>query len=427
VELAVLGIIMIFCLTLLLRYGMSANQQQRVNMQAFRKAFARARSYSRTMTDGTVNPQARYSEDIDPGWTYVNSEPPLPSSLWRNVTYTVLEDKPILSASAGIPIVERSPVGAGANAVWSIDLYESMDYEQQDFLPRQEYEINGERYSFTTGGFDQRRLPARTQARSKENIEDWNGEGSFWEWVEKNIEDVGKNESVDIDGDGYEETVFEVETGDLLEVIDVSGNPVRIIDADKHSIELWHEYERVGQNNQLETVRDPYEITLSEEEIKSAFDKYINISRTYKEDALDYFDKGTTIDFGDIKITNWLNLVNLLDGKTGEINLIPAINDKGIKETGGLQAGHGKEMLVGNSAFENVYAYFRRRETAQEIITTDNLYAKEIFTRRFKVKDGYCDKNGKPASCGIYEVKSNENDEDKFSTKETREWTTPFK
>jgi hypothetical protein len=384
------------------------------------------------MTDGTVNPHARLGAAMDPAWEYVNSNPPLPSSLWHNVHYTVIEDKPILSASAGIPIIERSPVGASASAVWSINLFEDMKYEQKDFLPRQEYEINGAKYSFTPAGFENRQYPARTQVRTKEDITDWNGEGSFWKWVEEDIEDVDLNEnkSIDVDNDDYEETILEIETG-LLNIIDEAGNQVKIIDGELHKIQLYHEYKKIDQDAhppKTVTVKEPHEITLTEQEIKEGLDKYIRITRTEGDKYAFALDEETqTIDYGKIKITHWENLVKLMDSQDlGEIDTTPGINDEGIEETGGLQPGYDKETLVGKSAF-GYDTTFKRRETAKKIITTEKRRAKEIFTRRFKVRDGYKDKNNKSAIGGIYEVRSDDIDEDKFSTKEMRIWKTDFK
>lgn len=136
VELAVFGTVLIFCLTLLLRYGMSANYQQRVDMQTFRKAFVRAK---------TGTPVGR-GPSFDPGWTFENSSPPTPTEHSCYVSYTVIEDKPVFSASGILPIAERSPVASAAQAVWSIDLFAEADGEADE--PRAEFEINGRRYSF---------------------------------------------------------------------------------------------------------------------------------------------------------------------------------------------------------------------------------------------------------------------------------------
>lgn len=140
VELAIFGTVLLFCLTLLLRYGMNANYQQRVSQQTFRKAFVRARSYE------GGSEFSRPGQAFNPGWSYETGSPPAVSDHGRFISYIVVEDKPVLSASGILPILERAPVAASAEAVWSIDLFGESSGGQDE--PRTEFEINGRRYSF---------------------------------------------------------------------------------------------------------------------------------------------------------------------------------------------------------------------------------------------------------------------------------------
>ena len=212
VELAIFGTVLIFCLTLLLRYGMNATYSQNTNMETFRKGFVRASS-SDSSRSGSFNPN----------WKYENANPALPSNHWRNVSYTVIKDKPMLSASGILPIAERTPVGSGVEAVRSIDMFARMEYGVQSDLPRVEYEVNGKRYSFTIAGFKQ--CAEHSDMRTKEDIKDWDGRGVSWEWKTVSKAEIG--DSVDVDGDGYEEYVLE-KSGDILKLLDYQEGEVNL-------------------------------------------------------------------------------------------------------------------------------------------------------------------------------------------------------
>jgi hypothetical protein len=212
VELAMFGTVLLFCLTLLLRYGMNAAQQQNMTMQSFRKAFVRASS-SNSGRSGNINP----------GWDYENSNPPLPSNHWRNVGYTVIEDKPIFSASGVLPIVERVPMGASVDALRSIDMFGQMEYGDNRDLPRVEYEINDRRYSFTIAAY--RSYTQHSDMRIKEDIPNWNGQGTAWRW--KTVSSVNAGDSVDVDGDGYEEYVME-KSEETLKCIDYQEGEINL-------------------------------------------------------------------------------------------------------------------------------------------------------------------------------------------------------
>lgn len=209
VELAMFGTVLLFCLSLLMSYGMSTIYNQNMKMQGFRKAFLRASS-SDSPRSGNINPGWGY-EHPDPG------EPPLPSNHWRQVNYIVLEDKPTVSVSGILPLSGRTSVGTSASALRSIDMFANQDYGVLADLPRVEYEINARRYSFITAAY--REYTANDNMRTKEDIEDWNGTGPYWEWRIVTLDEIEPPTSVDVDGDGYEEYVME-KAGNTLRVID---------------------------------------------------------------------------------------------------------------------------------------------------------------------------------------------------------------
>ncbi|MBN3038977.1 MAG: hypothetical protein JW869_06150 [Candidatus Omnitrophica bacterium] len=210
VEFAMFGAVLLVVFAFMLRYGMGTIQKQSAMMHGQRKAFVRASS-SNSGRSGNINP----------GWSYENSNPPLPSNTWRNVTYVVIEDKPVFSPSGVLPVVERTPIGMSFDAVRSIDMYGIMSYGSTADLPRLEYEINGRRYSFTTAAFVE--YQEHDQMRKKEDIPDWDGQGPSWQWV--TVSSAGEGEAVDVDGDGYEEYVME-KSGTTLKCIDYQEGEV---------------------------------------------------------------------------------------------------------------------------------------------------------------------------------------------------------
>jgi len=119
-ELALFGSILILCLGLLIRYGLSINYSQRLQMEAFRQAVKRAYSGRNTFV---------------------------------NASYTILEDKPIPNPADPFGASERSVFGASAGAVWSNQVYAASEYGAISDLPRVDYQINDKRYTFTTGAF----------------------------------------------------------------------------------------------------------------------------------------------------------------------------------------------------------------------------------------------------------------------------------
>lgn len=183
-------------------------------MQGFRKAFARARQYD-------PNASHNRGQHFDPDWNYETGDAPLPSNHWRTVNYTVIEDKPVLSASGILPIVERQPVAASSEAVMSIDLFGQLEYGKDEDLPRVEFEINNRRYSFTTAAF--REYTEHSEMRMKEDVEDWDGSGPSWYW--KTVSSADTGDAVDVDGDNKEEYVLEKD-GSALKVLDYQEGEV---------------------------------------------------------------------------------------------------------------------------------------------------------------------------------------------------------
>lgn len=212
-ELAVFGTVLLLCFTLLLKFGMSANYGHNIQMQGFRKAFVRAAS----------SDSAR-SGFRDPGWEYETGTAPLPSNHWRNVSYALIEDKPVFSASEIIGVAERTPVGTSAQAVCSIDLFGQMVYGDERDLPRVEFEINGRRYSFTTAGF---KTSSSRSVRRRVDIPGGVVPGPSWRWEIVSAAAVRAGDSVDVDGDGFEEYVLQ-NIGGSLRVVDYQEGEINL-------------------------------------------------------------------------------------------------------------------------------------------------------------------------------------------------------
>jgi hypothetical protein len=263
-ELAIFSAVLLFAFTLLLRYGMSNVQQQNMQMQTFRKAFVRAAS-----TD------SGRSGRFDPGWTYENGNPPLPSNHWRRVSYTVLEDKQIFDARGVLPILDRRPVGGSANAVCSIDMFGRMafpgnvnnpaDPAHLD-IPRAEYEINGRRYSFTTAAFRTVNVSGQTLRTREANL----GAGASWYWSTVTLDDLVVGDMVDVDGDGHEEQIMGIETrmvpqgggflGRLYQQVQVPTGVLHILDYQEGEIDFAQED---AQGNRVQGLQPDYDQTLS--------------------------------------------------------------------------------------------------------------------------------------------------------------------
>jgi len=123
VELASLGTILIFCLAMLIQYGMQANYQQNLQMQAFRRAMRAA--YYKTGPASTVSLSVTRDQGI-----------PDPRDQWG--------------------FADRQPMGATASATWGTNV--NADYienysqtPQQRDLPRSIIEINNTADTHTLG------------------------------------------------------------------------------------------------------------------------------------------------------------------------------------------------------------------------------------------------------------------------------------
>ncbi|UCB56780.1 MAG: hypothetical protein JSV30_06200 [Candidatus Omnitrophota bacterium] len=443
VELATFGTVLLFALTLLLRYGMSANQQQNMRMQTFRKAFVRARSYDykarySRYSEGdkndplfqfhqsdiwwqqaiaAQNPMNFVSSDecLDPGWEYENKiltdsgelvNPPLPSNHWRTVNYAVVEDKPVFSASGILPIAERAPAMAITEATCSIDLFMNPGYGDKRALSRAEYEINGKRYSFTAAGYKEvtltnGKLENGSPIIIKEDIEDWNGQGKCWRPKEVKVLKAG--DIANVDDDPYEETVMEAKTS-VLEVIDDEGNQVKVVNSEKNIIELYFSIDYVDENGSYAgTGHRKGRYTLSEEEIGAAAKDFIEINVCLGSvyDGADA-DEKYMYRKEKIKVIGWKNELKVLDQQEGEV-FAERINPiTGEEEKGGLLGSYNKKTEVNASTLE-------RKENALGIETIEDINAREIFNRTIKTRDG------------------DHNVQSSFSTQKTTTWDTPHK
>ena len=207
VELASFGTILLLCVSMLIQYGMRANYQQNLKMQAFRKAMQAA---------------------------YVNSGPA------SSATLTMLQDKPIPNPHDTWGFAERVPVSAGDSVVWDVNLSALYEYGNPDDLPKSIIEINETAHIFTTAGFDNRacsgsimvlieNLPKDRLAQSKEykemviacndirvmdrspKMEEGAGTGILRAYFKTPDGLLHSINSADVTGNGQIETILEVE------------------------------------------------------------------------------------------------------------------------------------------------------------------------------------------------------------------------
>lgn len=398
VELAALGTVLVFCLGLLISYGMTENYSQEAMMRTFRKAFVRARSNDTTE-------KRRGHNAYNPGWEYENAEPELPGNHWRNVNYVVIEDRIQPSTGGVLNVDERSPVGASASATCSLHLFHEIDSDSD--MPRAEYEINGRRYSFTTAAIVTYEGVNQSVVRTKKNKDPWDGTGRCWEW--EAVENPEKGMSADVDNDSFEEAIMEVEMGQVLAGVDDAGNPITIVNATAYIISAVVEDSFFFKENDDDVWkpidgnprREVHEIDLTEDEAKRATDDFITVRRAWvryvHEDVL---YRGRRVTATEIKLerkltfkfTDWELTFKVVDYQEGEIN------PEG--ENDGLQPDYGKIMAVGDSSFT-------REEDEAAITTTEQINAGEGVFREIRTKDG------------IYRVN------DVFPVQETTTWETP--
>lgn len=253
IELAIFGTVLLFVLGYMLRFGMGATYKQNIMQRSFRKAFARA-------SEGGV------------------------SNRWRNVNYTVLEDKPIISTQGLLPVAERVTVGNTVSATRSMDMYGQMVYGDNEHMPRTEFEINGTRYSFPSGAFvAYQEHPAMRKKQTKVN---WDGLGAYWEWI--TVDTASEGDAVDVDGDGYEEIVME-KSGTTLLCIDYQEGEINTaqkingIGREPGGLDRDYDKELIVANSSLERQEDATRIVNIQE-----FDIHEKINRdfTTKSDGI---------------------------------------------------------------------------------------------------------------------------------------------
>lgn len=159
-ELATFGTILLFCLAMLVNFGLQANYQQETEMKAFRKSMKQ--SYDNT-----------------------NKGPSSGSDV------TLVEDKIGINAQDPYGVSERYPFMAGSKVTWTNDLMDeyldSSNTPVTNYLPYTSYEVNGQVLGpFTTANYE--RIPCvgniivRVPLLEKDTV-DTNGDGlkdTFW-------------------------------------------------------------------------------------------------------------------------------------------------------------------------------------------------------------------------------------------------------
>jgi len=128
IELATFGTVLLFCLAMLINFGLQANYQQRVEMKAFRQAMKQA-----------------YNND---------SKGP---SAGSEVNLT--EDKVGINVQDPYGVSERYPFAAGAKVSWNNNLMDEYldknNNPRPEYLPQTSYEINGQTYGpYTTANYE---------------------------------------------------------------------------------------------------------------------------------------------------------------------------------------------------------------------------------------------------------------------------------
>lgn len=127
VELATFGTILLFCLAMLVNFGLQANYQQEIEMKAFRQAM-RQSYYS------TRGPSA--GSDVN-----------------------LIEDKVGINTQDPYGVSERYPFGAGSKVTWNnniMDEYlDQSNNTRPEYLPQTSYEVNaGVLGPYTTANYE---------------------------------------------------------------------------------------------------------------------------------------------------------------------------------------------------------------------------------------------------------------------------------
>ncbi|MFH1245413.1 MAG: hypothetical protein V1662_02920 [Candidatus Omnitrophota bacterium] len=407
VELAALGTVLIFCLGLLMRYGMTENYSQEATMGAFRKAFVRARS-------GDTRERKRGQNAYNPGWAYENTNPPLPSNHWRNVQYVVINDKIQPSTAGVLSVDERLPAGAAASAVCSQHMFHEID--SNDDLPRVEYEINGKRYSFSAAAIVTYQGVNNNTVKTKKNKDPWDGTGSCWQW--ERVDNPEKGMMADVDNDNFEEFIMDVHTGNILSGVDRMGNPITVVNPQTFVIsgQLEENYFFMSDENDVWKPIDgnPHiiaaQIDLTPDEAKRATDDFITVRRAWVQSGfwyVPYRGQPTPAQWTKLervltfKFTDWELAFRVIDYQRGDIN------SEGVNN--GLQDDFSKRMTLDNPST------FIHQEDQTAITTTEQINSTESVDRVIKTSPGAYTPDGN------YEVN------DVFPVQKTTTWQTPHK
>ncbi len=121
VELATLGAILLFCLSIFIRYGLQANYTQSIMMKGFRKAM-KAAFYN----------------------TYTGSN--------SGVSLTTIKDKRMIDPTDKYGLAERSPFQSEASVTWADSLNQDTVYSDSAYLPAKAYNINDQTSTLFTDG-----------------------------------------------------------------------------------------------------------------------------------------------------------------------------------------------------------------------------------------------------------------------------------
>ncbi|MEW6170033.1 MAG: hypothetical protein AB1472_00485 [Candidatus Omnitrophota bacterium] len=235
-ELAVFGSVALFCLAMLVRFGLIFNYQQRIQAEAFRKAVLKAYHFSQNQiqVSYSIFRDRRIADPQDP---YGASSERMPLSASSSVTFS---DETLSSASG-------DSLGEGLDNQDSLPalLYEYPVGGQQ--IPDEEqYTYYSEVRHLKPGAYRVYSCDGSVKVKI-DDLEDKNGDGVYWKWQEVSCdsgnvnymswigsateakwegavdsdEDGDKDDpvtSADVDNDGQEEIIlqiipgFEVET-----------------------------------------------------------------------------------------------------------------------------------------------------------------------------------------------------------------------
>ncbi len=188
---AIFGAILLFALGIFVELGMNFNQGQFLQMQVFRKAL---------------------------NYAYNNDE--------TGVSWVTLEDKPLPTSGDLFGKSERRVRIMPANVYWTQDMYITPEHGKDKDLPRVHYEINGQRYDFTTAGWTEYACETNTTPiREKKDCKNCS---PSWKWKTVSCGDVEVGKAYDVDADDKEELVVEKAGGGAWVMDSSSGEPVSV-------------------------------------------------------------------------------------------------------------------------------------------------------------------------------------------------------